>query len=196
MQRTESLNVTPEEYELRKAKAEPLLHTLQAYVFQQEAEHPGPKFSGSGAPAAIEAWSRAYPAAVFTNLFKVEYCNTVFEISFNPNPHQIGTILQHVSPEEGKKLVEHMHVQRAVQQLAKAQINNEHSIENKPLSAMTDEEIEERLARRKAARAEREAEAIAAADTLLNPTPPLRPSSPTGSNKSGGGILAGLLGKN
>ncbi|KAK3236664.1 hypothetical protein CYMTET_53208 [Cymbomonas tetramitiformis] len=94
------------------------------------------------------------------------------------------------------KLVEHMHAQRAIQELAKAQLTNEYAIENKPLSDMTDEEIEERLARRRVAKAEREAEAIAAADSLLTPTPPLRPSSPTGYNKSGGGgILAGLLGK-
>ncbi|KAK3265083.1 hypothetical protein CYMTET_26214 [Cymbomonas tetramitiformis] len=76
-----------------------------------------------------------------------------------------------------------MHTQRAIQELAKAQISNESSIENKPLSEMTDEEIEERLALRKAQKAEREAIAIAAADSLLTPTPPLRASSPAGSNK-------------
>ncbi|KAK3260303.1 hypothetical protein CYMTET_30731 [Cymbomonas tetramitiformis] len=89
-----------------------------------------------------------------------------------------------------------MYRQRAIQELAKAQLTNDRAIENKPLSEMTDEEIEERLALRKAQKADREVAAIAAADSLMTPTPPQRPSSPTSSNKSGGGgILAGLLGK-
>ncbi|KAK3283784.1 hypothetical protein CYMTET_8549 [Cymbomonas tetramitiformis] len=172
MQRSESVNITPEQYEHRKKKAEPLLHTLQAYVFKQQTEHPPPKFVGTGAPGSIETWAKGYPSAVFTTTVRLEYCNTIFELPFKPNPHQLGTILQHVDPVEGEKLVAHMHTQRAIQELAKAQLSNEIAQENKPLSEMTDEEIEERLARRKAAKAEREAAAIAAADSLLTPTPP------------------------